>query len=268
MIGIIGLGSVGMALAETLKTRHAMLHCDPALTDGVPLERVATECTVVFVCVPTPPAASGAADVSIVRAVVAGIAEAAAKSDEPPLVVLKSTLPPRTTQALATAHPGLPLVVCPEFLRHGSAMADMAQANRVLLGLPAPQPSLVQLTSLKALVHELSPIASIITTDATTAELVKHATNAFLALKVVFANQMADTCEALGVDYPDFARLLALDARIGDSHLQVPGADGERGFGGACLPKDLDALVAAAMPHVPLLKAAADWNRQKRKKNT
>ena len=134
----------------------------------------------------------------------------------------------------------------------------------MLLGLPEPQPSLVQLTSLKALVHELSPIASILTTDATTAELVKHATNAFLALKVVFANQMADACSAFGVDYPDFVRLLTLDARVGESHLQVPGPDGKRGFGGACLPKDLDALVAAAAPHLPLLQAAAEWNRKKR----
>ncbi|MEP6792650.1 MAG: hypothetical protein ABI907_14875, partial [Ramlibacter sp.] len=118
MIGIVGLGTVGTALAQALLNRHAMLHCDPALTDAVPLERLATECRIVFVCVPTPPAASGAADVSIVQAVVQVLAEAAGA--QPPLVALKSTLPPGTTQALAHKHPALPLVACPEFLRHAT----------------------------------------------------------------------------------------------------------------------------------------------------
>jgi UDPglucose 6-dehydrogenase len=106
----------------------------------------------------------------------------------------------------------------------------------------------------------LSPQAEVVVTDAVTAELAKYATNAFLALKVTFANQMADACSELGVDYAAFAQVLALDPRIGASHLAVPGHDGQRGFGGPCLPKDLAALLAVLGPQLPLLDAVEHLN--------
>ena len=260
VIGIVGLGHVGRALAQALEPHFRVVYCDPALPGSPGAAQLARDCTVVFVCVPTPGGASGAADVSAVQEVVAQIAHAA-PGDGAPLVVIKSSVPPGTTQALARQHAPLPLVACPEFLRQHAATADLAQASRILVGLPTPAPSGAVLQRLHAVGRALSPRAAVVATDATTAELAKYATNAFLALKVSFANQMADACAALGVDYAAFAQVLALDPRIGASHLAVPGHDGQRGFGGPCLPKDLAALLAVLGPQLPLLEAVAHMNR-------
>lgn len=272
VIGIVGLGHVGTALARALQALPApppLLRCDPALPDGQPLARLAQACGMVFVCVPTPAGAGGAADTSIVEAVVAALAESAqTQADaQAPLVVIKSTVPPGTTQQLAARHPGLPLVMCPEFMRERAGAADLLGASRFVIGLPMPAPPAAQLARLHALLRSIAPTAAIVTTSAATAELVKYATNAFLATKVVFANQMADACAALGLDYPAFAQALALDPRIGASHLAVPGADGLRGFGGGCLPKDIAALLAVLGPQLPLLEAVASGNQALRQRS-
>ena len=259
VIGIVGLGHVGRALENALVPRFRVLHCDPALADSLDAAQLARGCAVVFVCVPTPAGAAGAADVSIVQGVVAQMAQAAS-GPNPPLVVIRSTVPPGTTQALAQRHAQLPLVVCPEFLRQHAAAADLAEATRIVMGLPEPAPPAAMLDLLRPVWRALSPDAEVVVTDAATAELAKYATNAFLALKVTFANQMAGACNALGIDYDAFAQVLALDPRIGASHLAVPGHDARRGFGGPCLPKDLAALLAVLGPQLPLLEAVARLN--------
>lgn len=264
VVGIVGLGHVGQALANALAPAFTIVHCDPAQPRSQSLATLAQKCAVVFVCVPTPGTASGAADVSIVQAVVGGIAQAARGAPAAPLVVIKSTVPPGTTQALARQHAPLHIVVSPEFLRQHAAAQDLAQATRIVVGVPAPAPPAAALDALQPVWRALSPHAQVVVTDAATAELAKYATNAFLALKVSFANQMADACGELGVDYAAFARVLALDPRIGASHLAVPGHDGQRGFGGPCLPKDLAALLAVLGPQLPLLQAVARLNGAQR----
>jgi UDPglucose 6-dehydrogenase len=258
VIGIVGLGHVGRALASALAPRFRVMHCDPALAGSLEAAQLARGCAVVFVCVPTPAGAAGAADISIVQDVVAQLAHASGAN--PPLVVIKSTVPPGTTQALAQQHAALPLVVCPEFLRQHAAASDLAEATRIVVGLPAPAPPTATMDRLRPVWQALSPRAEVVVTDAATAELAKYATNAFLALKVTFANQMADACTVLGIDYDAFAQVLALDPRIGASHLAVPGHDAQRGFGGPCLPKDLRALLAVLGPQLPLLDAVARLN--------
>lgn len=254
-LGLVGLGHVGRALHGALAPRFRLLCHDPLLADSVPLATLARDCAAVFVCVPTPAAPGGGADTSIVRQVVAELACATPS----PVVVIRSTVPPGTTQALAARHAPLPVVACPEFLREHAAAADLADATRIVVGLPAGAAPSV-LAPLAPVWPVLSPKAHLVVTDAATAELAKYATNAFLALKVTFANQLADACAAQGVDYAAFARVLALDPRIGASHLAVPGHDGQRGFGGACLPKDMAALLALAGPQLPLLEEAVRWN--------
>lgn len=267
-VGIVGLGHVGTALAQALQAHRCVLRCDPALADSQPPARLARACGIVFVCVPTPAGAGGAADMSIVEAVVAELAEHTKEraGDQAPLVVIKSTVPPGTTQTLAARHPWLPIVMCPEFMREQTGLADLLGASRFVIGLPTPAPPAARLALLHAVLRTIAPAAAIVTTSAATAELVKYATNAFLAMKVVFANQMADACAALDLDYPAFAQALALDPRIGASHLGVPGADGMRGFGGRCLPKDLEALLAALGPQLPLLQAVANGNEALRQR--
>lgn len=264
VVGIVGLGHVGQALAAALAPAFAVLHCDPARPGSQSAATLAHQCAVIFVCVPTPCTASGAADVSIVQDVVAQIAQAARAAPTAPLVVIKSTVPPGTTQALARRHAPLDIVVSPEFLRQHAAVQDLAQATRIVVGVPEPAPPTQVLDALQPVWRALSPQAQVVLTDAAMAELAKYATNAFLALKVSFANQMADACGELGVDYAGFAQVLALDPRIGASHLAVPGPDGQRGFGGPCLPKDLAALLALLGPQLPLLQAVARLNSAQR----
>lgn len=263
-IGIMGLGHVGGALARALAPHAPVLACDPALADSATPAQLAAACDVVFVCVPTPARADGGADLSVVQAVLAQLADGAAAAGRTPLVVIRSTVPPGTTQALAQQHAPLPVLVCPEFLRQHAAADDLASATRVLLGLPAPMRDSPGGNAAVALLRPVwrlvSPQAALVVTDAATAELVKYATNAFLALKVTFANQLADACAVQGLDYATLAPLLALDPRIGPSHLAVPGHDGLRGFGGPCLPKDVAALLAALGPQLPLLREAVRWN--------
>lgn len=266
VIGIVGLGHVGQALADALAPSFGLLHSDPARTDGHSIALLARNCAVVFVCVPTPAAPNGAADLTIVEASVAQLAAAARAAGTEPLVVIRSTVPPGTTQALAQKHAPLGIVVSPEFMRQHAAAQDLAGATRIVVGLPVPAPAAQQLDALVPVWRALSPGAQVVTTDAATAELVKHATNAYLALKVTFSNQMADACGALGVDYDAFSRILALDPRIGASHLSVPGHDGRRGFGGPCLPKDLSALLAVAGPQLPLLDLVKHCNDRLRGK--
>lgn len=265
VIGIVGLGTVGRALAEALAPRFRVLHSDTALADSAPLQQLAVTCDLLFVCVPTPAQADGAADLAQVTSVVDQLSQHAAAAGRAPLVVIKSTVPPGTTEALAQRHPALSLVACPEFLRQHHAAQDLRNARRVLVGLPAQGMAPAAQGLLAGVLQVLSPEAQQVQTDATTAELVKYATNAFLAIKVTFANQLSDACAGLDVDYAALSALLALDPRIGMSHLEVPGPDGQSGFGGACLPKDVMALLAIAGPQLPLLDAAARWNQHRRR---
>ena len=139
-------------------------------------------------------------------------------------------------------------------------LRELGKPKAKAKALPDPAPGQPLLTQLHAVLRHACPHADIVTTNAATAEMVKYATTAFLALKVTFANQLEAACSAMGIDYATFAQVLALDARVGASHLAVPGPDGLRGYGGPCLPKDVAALLAAAQGQLPLLRAAAVWN--------
>lgn len=116
---------------------------------------------------------------------------------------------------------------------------------------------------LSSLFGRVFPQAEIVVSSYEVAELVKYATNAFLALKVTFSNQMFDLCKSAGLPYEEFQQILALDPRVGTSHLDVPGPDGNRGYGGSCLPKDMSALRAYAAElgvELPLLDSVNHYN--------
>lgn len=259
-VGIVGLGHVGCALRNALGPRFRVMGCDPAEAGSHDPAQLASACGVIFVCVPTPAGPDDRADLSMVTQAVGALEAGARRVGTAPLVVIRSTVLPGTTQALARQCPALHVVTCPEFLRQHAAACDLREATRIVVGLPQPAPPAHVLARLAPLWPVLSPGAQVVTVDAATAEFVKHATNAFLAMKVTFANQLADACQALGLDYDAVARVLALDARIGASHLDVPGHDGMPGFGGACLPKDVAALLAAVGPQLPLLAEAVRHN--------
>lgn len=189
----------------------------------------------IFLCVDTPPLDDGRPDMRRVEAAVTSIAASAA---DPVVLVNKSTVPVGTgewvEERLASGKlAGSPVSVasCPEFLREGSAVQDFMHPDRIVIGCPLPD-----VARRVAELHK--PLAApVMFTDLRTAELIKFASNAYLATRISFINHIARLCEATGVDVQDVARGMALDNRIGDGFLS-PGL----GFGGSCFPKDLRAL--------------------------
>ncbi len=140
----------------------------------------------------------------------------------------------------------LRVVFNPEFLTEANALDDMRNQNRIVLGGPRPW-----INAVKQVFQAAFPKVPIIKTSSTTAEMVKYLTNNFLTVKVAFANEMAQVCEALdksglNVDYDKVVEYAKYDRRLGDSHWSVPGPDGRRGFGGHCFPKDVNAMIKVA----------------------
>lgn len=183
-----------------------------------------------LVCVGTPLAHDGSADLSQIRSACASIREHAPSA----VVVVRSTLPPGVAGSLARwlERPDRRSVVLnPEFLRQGTAVADFLSPLRVVIGTHDGRPNAAS-QLVEALYQATS--APVLVTDYTSAELIKNAANAYLATRLAFINEVADLCEAYGADIDDVRRGLGLDPRIGPGYLR-PGI----GFGGSCLPKEL-----------------------------
>ena len=211
----------------------------------------------VFLSLPTPSAADGSADLSVLHAVVDELAPHLGER----LLVLKSTVPVGTnrdvTASLRAAGCPAPVVSNPEFLREGTALADFMSPDHVVVGGDDPE----AVTQVGALFDSDCPVTS---TDPMSAELVKYATNAYLATRVMMANSFADLCEALGADIEAVTTGLGRDHRIGPHFLQ-PGP----GFGGSCFPKDARALLDLAADHgldVPILAAAVQVNADRQRR--
>jgi UDPglucose 6-dehydrogenase len=197
---------------------------------------------VVFIAVGTPPGPDGRADLTFVREVAQTVAE---HLNSYKVVVTKSTVPAGTGQMIREIieenrvedHP-FSVASNPEFLREGSAIEDFMRPNRVVLGVDDEMAEAI----LKDLYRPLYLIETpILSTSVVTAELIKYASNAFLATKISYINEMSDLCEALGADVHVVARGMGLDRRIGPKFLH-PGP----GFGGSCFPKDTRAVVQLA----------------------
>jgi UDPglucose 6-dehydrogenase len=208
-----------------------------------------------FVCVDTPPTYSGDADLSRVRAVVDDLPAA---SDH--VLVMKSTVPAGTGESIRRDRPGLAYVSCPEFLKEGSAVEDFLHPDRVVIGADPGDEAAA------AAVAELyEPLGGeLLRTDVASAEMIKLASNAFLATKISFINEIANVCEEVGADVGEVARGMGLDNRIGSAFLRAG-----IGWGGSCFPKDLKALKQLAGNsgyHFQLLTAVIEVNElQKRR---
>jgi UDPglucose 6-dehydrogenase len=216
-----------------------------------------------FVAVGTPPSYSGDADLSAVHAVVEAIPASAAAEAARHALVMKSTVPCGTGASLqrVLAEQGkreLGYVSCPEFLKEGSAVEDFLHPDRVVVGDNGDWAG-------DAVVALYAPLgAPLVRTDVASAEMVKLASNAFLATKISFINEIANVCEETGADVVEVARGMGLDDRIGSRFLQAG-----IGFGGSCFPKDVDALKQLAGNsgyHFQLLTAVIEVNElQKRR---
>jgi UDPglucose 6-dehydrogenase len=239
-------------LEELLARNASRLHFSTNIADALEHSRL------LFVAVGTPPTYSGDADLSAVHAV----ADAIPASKDHALV-MKSTVPCGTGASLLRVFgeqgkAALGYVSCPEFLKEGSAVDDFLKPDRVVVGDDGGWAG-------EAVVELYSPLqAPLVRTDVASAEMVKLASNAFLATKISFINEIANVCEETGADVVEVARGMGLDDRIGPKFLQAG-----IGFGGSCFPKDVDALKQLAGNsgyHFQLLTAVIEVNElQKRR---
>ncbi|MGB1506058.1 MAG: UDP-glucose dehydrogenase family protein, partial [Acidimicrobiales bacterium] len=197
-------------------------------------EDAVTEADFVYLCVPTPQSADGAADLSYLKA---AASEISAKLKPGAIVVNKSTVPVGSTLLVeqALGRSDVAVVSNPEFLREGTAVDDFLHPDRVVIGAD-DQAAASRVASLYAGVR-----APIMVTDPASAEICKYASNAFLATKLSFTNAIAALCEAVGADVNDVLLGMGYDHRIGHEFLR-PGP----GWGGSCFPKDSQAIVSIA----------------------
>jgi UDPglucose 6-dehydrogenase len=283
-VGVIGIGWVGLVTAacfaelghrviardivpekvEALRRWETTIH-EPGLDEllarnaeriefTTDLERLAPA-RLQFVCVDTPPTRSGDADLSRVETVVEELGGGGEH-----VLVMKSTVPAGTGAAIKRDHPGITYVSCPEFLKEGSAVDDFMHPDRVVIGAePGDEDA-------RAAVAEVyAPLGGeLVETDVTSAEMIKLGSNAFLAAKISFINEIANVCEEVGADVRDVARGVGLDERIGPKFLQAG-----LGWGGSCFSKDVSALKQLAANsgyHFQLLNAVIEVNElQKRR---
>ncbi len=191
---------------------------------------------VVFIAVPTPQGDNGAANMSMVSAVLEEIASKLAKDA---VVVFKSTVPvgsvARYQRYFDERNPGVTVLSNPEFLREGSAVADFFHPDRIVIGTTNQRAAELMMELYQGL------DAPVVVTDPISSEMVKYGANAYLATRITFANAMANLAEAVGADVRDVLLGMGYDRRIGH-HFLSPGP----GYGGSCFPKDTRALVAIA----------------------
>ena len=208
-----------------------------------------------FVCVDTPPTASGDADLSRVHTVIDELGDPGEH-----VLVMKSTVPAGTGSAICRDVPGLSYVSCPEFLKEGTAVEDFMHPDRVVIGAGAGDESAAD--AVQALYAPLG--GEVVRTDVASAEMIKLASNAFLAAKISFINEIANVCEELGADVSAVSQGMGLDDRIGPKFLRAG-----IGWGGSCFSKDVSALKQLAANtgyHFQLLQAVIEVNElQKRR---
>jgi UDPglucose 6-dehydrogenase len=225
------------------------------LTFTTELDPLLESARLIFVCVQTPPTHSGDADLSAVQRAAEEIGGVEGKA-----LVMKSTVPVGTGRTIRRDAPGISYVSCPEFLREGSAVNDFMHPDRVVIGADGDEQ-----WAADAVADAYTALgAPIVRTDVSSAEMIKLASNAFLATKISFINEIANVCDEVGADVTEVARGMGMDERIGPKFLNAG-----LGFGGSCFPKDTQALKMLAGNigyHFQLLSSVIEVNElQKRR---
>ena len=272
-LGIIGQGFVGGAVYQGMKDFYdvATFDINGNCTESS-LFSLVEKVNETFLCLPTPMKKSGECDLSIVRNClndISSIVKSLNKKDF--IVIIKSTIPPGTTEQLNKEYENIHIVFNPEFLTEANAINDYKNQNRIIIGGDRPYSSTV-----KRIFEKPFPKVPIIKTSSTIAEMIKYTTNTFLATKVAFANEMYQICESLNIDYDKVIEYSKYDERLGNTHWSVPGPDGDFGYGGHCFPKDIAALkyisdemgvnttiLSATIEKNKEVRTDKDWEKQK-----
>ena len=257
-IGVIGLGYVGTPIQKWFREQgHEVFSYDKFKKEGS-VEGV-NKAEIIFIAVPTPFHEDGEGyDDSAVR-------ESLQSIEDGKTIVIKSTIIPGSTRKYQEAYPTKTILYNPEFLRAKTAEEDYLHPNVQIVGYASEGGKKIAPSTLELLPK--ANFSEIVTS--TEAEVLKYWANSYLATRVVFANEMHDLCEALGdADYNTIKNCLIHDPRIGDSHWDVD-ADGYRGFGGACFPKDVQAILQKAKElevRLDIIGQAHETNKKYRRK--
>jgi len=245
-IGIIGQGYVGTAIKSGFEKHYEIETYDKydESKSTCKLFDLVAECEVIFVCVPTPMNKDGSCHTNIVESVMEEIDNwvSSYHKDIKPTVVIKSTVPPGTTDRLHRKYKNITVIFNPEFLTEANFLEDFKNQTRIILGGTRKGTNI-----LRQVYSKVFPHATIVKTSSKIAEMTKYFVNCFLATKISFANEMKQLSDGIGIDYDKVVEYATYDERLGKSHWAVPGPDGDYGFGGHCLPKDLNALISVSI---------------------
>src|SRR6266851_3700821 len=263
-ICVVGTGYVGLVTGAVFADLGNEVVCvdnvaDRRLSFTTDLSAAVRRSVIVFITVGTPPREDGKTDLAAVETVARGIAEA---METYTVIVNKSTVPVGTgefVREVIERHQQRPVrfdvVSNPEFLREGSAIEDTLRPDRIVIGAPTQQVAM-------SLLELYAPLERpMIITDVPSAEMIKYASNAFLAAKISFINAIANICEAAGANVTQVMKGMGLDARIGGAFLQAG-----LGYGGSCFPKDVDSLIHTAGRlgyEFKLLRSIVEINRER-----
>lgn len=235
-VGIVGNGFVGNAIFKNFKERVTTKVFDVIKEKSVNSYEEVIESDYIFVCLPTPMSDDGSCNTSYVFDFFTNVPKKTKG-----LFVLKSTVPVGTTDKIKSLRPDLSIVHNPEFLTANNAEGDFHRCDRNVIG-----GTIEDAENLKSLLYsafgEWESVPCFIVSPKQS-ELIKYFSNCFLALKVAYFNNVFESCSKFGVDFTEVKDAIACDSRIGKSHTQVPGPDGNMGFGGYCFPKDINALI-------------------------
>jgi len=264
-VGVVGAGFVGMAVAKgfNLFADVKVYDIDPRRSTHS-LEQVLSS-EFVFLCLPTPmtSAEGGECNLSIIEGFFSNPLVNLVKYDPEPIFIIKSTVPVGTTRKLQEKYPTLKIVHSPEFLTARAALIDFITPARNIVGGP-----LEVAEKVAGLLRQRFPGVTCYTMSSDESEMVKYAANCFFATKVMFFNEMLLLAEKLGLNWEKVIEGVMSDGRIAKSHYQVPGHDGDKGFGGTCFPKDINAMInlmEAEGIDPKVLKAVWEQNKAIRK---
>lgn len=234
-IGFIGQGWIGKNYADNYEHRGYDVVRYSLEKEYVGNRDAIAECDITFIAVPTPSTAT-TIDVTAVESALKCVGDGR-------IAVVKSTVPPGTTQMLHKKFPKIMIFHSPEFLREKFARQDVDKPDRNIIGIPRVA-TIGERTAYEYIAMKILKTLPEASYDrivsSTESELIKYAGNVFLTMKVIYANMLYDICEGLGVSYDNVSEIMSLDPRIGDSHLVVN--EGGRGAGGHCFIKDLEAF--------------------------
>jgi len=253
-IGIIGFGFVGNAVAQSYE-QHTLVIKDPKLNDLSASMDEIKNCNAVYICLPTPMSNDGQCDDSCVRLVLEEL------TNYKNVIICKSTIPPSNYKELSIKYPNI--VHSPEFLTASNAVNDYLNAPWILVG---GSPKRVK-QAIEIIKSSNISTKKFIEADIQTAAFFKYLANSFLATKVTFMNDMWQLANQLGIDWQFVKDISSNDIRLGNTHWDVPGPDGKFGYGGACFPKDVAAIISEAQDYnvsFELLRHVEDINKRRR----